>query len=65
MKTARTFKGSWFLAAIIASIAVCEVIAWKLSETYGWRLNPLTVAFVATGLVAMAASVIYEGTDIG
>ena len=65
MKTARTFKGSWFLVAILVAIAGGEVVAWKLSEAYGLRLNPLTVAFVATGIVAMAASLIYEGSDIG
>lgn len=64
MKSARIFKGSWFLFAIVAAIAVCEFVAWKMSSSYGFHLNPLTVAFGAAGIVAVVTSIIYEGVDI-
>ena len=65
MKTTRTFKQSWFAFAIVAAIAVGELVAWKLNDVLGTSLNPLTVAAVSTGLVAVATSIIYDGVDIG
>lgn len=65
MKTIRTFKGSWFGFAIVAAIVVCEFVAWEVSRVYGLRANPLTVAFLAMGLVAVGASILYHDTDIG
>jgi hypothetical protein len=65
MKTLRTFKGSWFLLAIVAAIIVGEVLAWEISSFYGLQANPVTVGFLATGLVAAIAAVLYDGADIG
>ena len=65
MKTVRTFKGSWFLLAIVAAIIVGEVLTWEISGVYGVRASPVTVAFLATGLVAAIAMVLYDGADIG
>lgn len=65
MKTIRTFKGSWFGFAIIAAIVVGEFVAWELSKLYGLRASPLTVAFLAMGLVAVGVSILYHDTDIG
>lgn len=64
MKTARTFKGSWFCFAVAAAILVGEVAAWALADRFGYRNNPLVVAFLCTGLVAALASVLYEGADV-
>ncbi len=65
MKTTRTFKGSWFLGAVVATIAIGEFVAWKIGEINGHHLSPVTVAFVCAGLVAAAASVIFDGADLG
>jgi hypothetical protein len=65
MKTTRTFKGSWFLSAIVVAILIGEIVAWEVSSRLGIRNNPLVVAFLAMGLVAAIASVLYEGADIG
>jgi hypothetical protein len=65
MKTLRTFKGSWFFLAIVVAIIVGEVVAWEISTIYGARANPVTVAFLAIGLVAAMAMVLYDGEDIG
>ena len=65
MKTIRTFKGSWFGFAIVAAIVVGEFVAWEVSRVYGLRANPLTVAFLAMGLVAVGVSILYHDADIG
>lgn len=65
MKTIHTFKGSWFLLAIVIGIIVAEVFAWEISSIYGLRANPVTVGFIAVGLVAAIAMVLYDGEDIG
>lgn len=63
MKTARTFKGSWFLVAVVAAILVGELGAWELSSYFGWQNNPLLVGFISVGLVSAIASVLFEGAD--
>ena len=65
MKTARTFKGSWFLFAIVVAILIGEIAAWEVSSRFGIRNNPLVVAFLSMGLVAAMASVLFEGADLG
>ncbi len=65
MKTTRTFKGSWFIFAMIVAIAVGELIAWQASQFFGFRLHPITVAFVSIGLVQVAATLWYDDADIG
>ena len=65
MKTARTFKGSWFVFALVAAIVLGEVIAWEISSRLGVRSNPIVVGFLCAGLVAAITSVLYEGADIG
>jgi hypothetical protein len=66
MKATRpTFKGSWFLAAVVAAILIGEVVAWEISSHFGMRNNPWVVAFLCAGLVAAIASVLYDGADIG
>jgi hypothetical protein len=63
--TRRTFKGSWFLVAVVVAVLVGEIVAWEVSSHYGLRNNPLVVAFLCAGLVAAIASVLYDGADIG
>lgn len=63
MKTARIFNGSWFLCAVAVAIVVGEVLARALSDHFGFRNNPLVVGFLCAGLVAVIASVIYDGAD--
>jgi len=65
MKTARTFKGSWFLFAIVVAILVGEVVAWELSKYFGFTNNPFLVAFLCLGLVTALAAVLFEGADCG
>jgi NhaP-type Na+/H+ and K+/H+ antiporter len=65
MKTLRTFKGSWFVTAIVVAIVIGEVIAWEVSSRLGIRNSPLVVAFLCTGLVAGIVTVLYDGADIG
>jgi hypothetical protein len=64
MKTARTFKGSWFMFSIVVAIVVGEFIAWQISNSYGLRVNPVVVGFVSAALVVAIASVLYDGCDI-
>jgi hypothetical protein len=64
MKHARTFKGSWFVSAVIAAVILAEGAAWVMAERFGLRSNPLVVAFLAVGVVAMIASVLFAGSDI-
>jgi hypothetical protein len=64
MKTTRTFKGSWFILAVAIAIVVAEVVAWKMSGLFSFHFSPVTVAFAAAGLVAVAASLIFEGTEV-
>lgn len=63
MKTARTFKGPWFLFAVVAAILVGEAIAWELSGYLGFRNNPFVVAFICIGLVTAIVSVLYKDAD--
>ncbi len=65
MKTTRTFKGSWFILAMIVAIALGELIAWQASQFFGFRLHAITVAFVCIGLVQVVATLLYDDTDIG
>jgi hypothetical protein len=65
MKTLRTFKGSWFITAIVVAILIGEEIAWEVSSRLGIRNNPFVVAIHCTGLVAGIATVLYDGADIG
>jgi hypothetical protein len=65
MKITHTFKGSWFLLAMIVAILIGEIVAWEVSSRLGIRNNPLVVAFLCMGLVAAIASVLYEGADLG
>lgn len=52
------------LAMILAAV-MGEFAAWGLSNHYGFRLNPVTVAFLSVGIVAVVTSVIYDDVDIG
>ena len=65
MKRTRRFRGSWFLIATVATIALAEVVAWQVGKLYGFELSPLAVGFASVGLVAVITSFIYEGCDIG
>ena len=65
MKTFRTFKGSWFGAAMVFAVLAGEAIAYEVCTRMGWRNSPVVVAFLAVGLVAVITSVLYEGVDIG
>lgn len=65
MKTTHTFKGSWFIGAMLAAIVLGEIAAWKISTLYALHANPIVVAFVCAGLVAGIASVLFEDADIG
>lgn len=65
MKTARRFKGSWFLLTMVAAVALGEVVAWEISRFYGVALHPITVAFACIGVVQVVAAVIYHDVDIG
>jgi hypothetical protein len=64
MKTARTFKGSWFISAVVIAILIGEFAAWEISSYFGMRNNPLVVGFLCAGLVGAIAAVLYEGADI-
>lgn len=64
MKTARRFKGSWFLTALVLTIILGEALVWWASDLIGFRYNPLVVAFLCAGLVAAVASALYEGCEI-
>ena len=64
MKTTRTFKGTWFLFAMVVAILIGEIVAWEASIRLGIRNNPLDVAFLCMGLVAAIASVLYEGAEL-
>lgn len=64
MKTARTFKGSWYFLSMVVAIIVGEVFAWGIAERYGVRANPLTVAFLCIGLVVAFAMVLYEDAEL-
>jgi hypothetical protein len=64
MKTARTFKGSWYLLSMAVAIIVGEVVAWGIADRFNLRANPLTVAFLCIGLVVAFAMVLYEDADI-
>ncbi len=65
MKTTRSFKGSWFIVAMVVAIVIAEAVAWELTAHHGVRANPVTVAFLAAGLVAAITMVLYDGADIG
>lgn len=65
MKTAPRFKNSWFVFAMIVTVAAFEALAWIMSSTFGYRLNPLTVGFLGVGVVAIVTSILYDGVDIG
>ena len=64
MKTARTFKGSWYLIAMVAAIIIGEVVAWGLADHLSVRANPLTVAFLCVGLVVDFAMCLYNAPYI-
>ena len=64
MKTTRTFKGTWFLFAMVVAILIGEIVAWEASNRLGIRSNPLVVAFLCMGLVAAIASVLYDGAEL-
>ena len=66
MKTVHSsFKESWFLCTIAGAIILGEIIAWKIAGLCGVRINPVTVAFVCTGIVAVVTSLRYEGEYLG
>ena len=46
------------------AIAVGELLATEFGPRLNLHVNPVTVAFACTGLVAMVASWIYEGGDL-
>ncbi|HTO05036.1 MAG TPA: hypothetical protein VL069_15100 [Opitutus sp.] len=60
MNTIHTFKASRFYFAIIAAIAVAPPIATKLSSAFDIHVNPVTLAFVFAGLVAVVISMVFE-----
>jgi hypothetical protein len=64
MKTTRTFKGSWFVIAVVIAILGGEIVAWEASNHFGFRNNPLLVAFICLGLVTAFVSVLYDGADL-
>jgi hypothetical protein len=61
MKANRTFKDSGFIYAIVGAIIVGEIVAWEVATRFGFRANPLTVAFLCAGLVAAITAVLYDG----
>ena len=65
MKTSHTFKGTWFIGAMLAAIIVGEFVAWKIHTLYALHANPIVVAFVCAGIVAGITSVLFEDADIG
>ena len=65
MKATRKFKNSWFLTAIVVAIFAGQIVAWEVSSRFGVRNNPLVVAFLSTGVVAVIVSVLYQDVDIG
>lgn len=65
MKTTRTFKGSWFIFAMIVAIALGELIAWQVSKFFGFQLHAVTVAFLSVGVVQIVALLLYDDADIG
>lgn len=64
MKTAPIFKGSWFLCAVALVISIAEFAAWMASCYLGFSNHPLVVAFLAAGLVAAMAAILYDGADL-
>lgn len=60
MITTHKFKGSWFVGAMITAILIGELVALKLSTVFDFRMNPVTVAFGAAGLVAIVVSVWFD-----
>jgi hypothetical protein len=64
MKMTRCFKSSWFFGAIALAIVIGELLAVEFGPRLNLHLNPVTVAFVCTGVVAMVTSWIYEGVDL-
>lgn len=63
MKILHTLKAGWLLLAMLAAVAVGEVIAWQISRAYDVRFAPALVAALCLGLVAFVVSLIYDGTD--
>lgn len=65
MKTNRTFKGSWFLTAMVVAIVVGELIAWNGSSAWGFRFSPIPIAFLCIGLVEAGAVMLYRNAELG
>lgn len=57
--------GRWFFAAVIAGIALGELVTWTLSPLLGLQFDPFVVGVVSTGLVAMLAAVLFRDADLG
>lgn len=65
MKTTRTFNGYWFCFALVAAVAIGELLAWKLTELYGLKLSGIGTGALCVGIVLAATSVLYDGADLG
>lgn len=65
MKTTRTFNGYWFCFALVVAIVVGELLAWKLTELYGFKISGIGAGALCAGIVLAATSLLYEGADLG
>lgn len=59
------FKGSWYVAIMLGSIVLGELIAYLVSENSSLRLSPIVVAFLSAGVVALGAMVFFKDAEIG
>jgi hypothetical protein len=63
MKTLQSFKASRFYFAMVAAVALGLLLATKITSAFNLHVNPVTVAFVSAGLVAVVFSMLFENRN--
>lgn len=63
MKHIHHLKASWLLAAMVIVVLIGETIAWYVTKLFDLRFPAVAVGAVCVGLVAAAASWLYDGRE--
>jgi predicted MFS family arabinose efflux permease len=63
MKRIHHLRASWLFAAMIVAVVIGETLAWYISRILDWRFPAVAVGAVCVGLVAAAASWLYDGRE--
>lgn len=63
MRKFKTLKTSWFLSVMTVAVIFGEILRRLLVENFGLRLPGLPVAAFCVGIVAVAVSLVYDGSD--